>query len=141
MSRPTGGRSRNALRNSPRQPTPSPSCSQISIKKNMSRLPHCLLAILRQHRSAPLAEWPREPAPGSVPGSGSLAGAPAADPATLRRAPELRAGKRRRVPPPAVPACSRLARSAARQDKVKNKQITTFTAAAAIALRKIIQAL
>lgn len=137
MCRPNGGRSQNALRNSPRQPTPSPSCSPTSIKKNISRLPHCLLPILRQHRSAPLAERPREPAHGSVLGCGSLSRAPAADPVALRRALALRAGKRRRVPP----AGSRLARSAIRQDKVKNKQITTFTAAAAIALRKIIQAL
>lgn len=46
------------------------------------------------------------------------------------------AGKRRRVPP----AAGRLARSAIRQDKVKNKQIAALAAAAAIALRKIIEA-
>lgn len=137
MSRPTGGRSQNALHNSPRQPTPSPSCSQTSIKKNMSRLPHCLLPVLRQHCSAPLAERPREPAHGAALGSGSLSRAPAADPAAPGRALPLGARKRRRVPR----ACSGLARSAIRQDKVKNKQITTFTAAATIALRKIIQAL
>lgn len=76
---------------------------------------------------------------------GAFARAPAAAPATLGRARELREkeGKRRRVPPPRRHPVSvgRSARSAIRQDKVKNKQITTFAAAAAIALRKIIQAL
>lgn len=67
--------------------------------------------------------------------------APAADPATLRRAPELERANAAAPPRRQPRAWSRLARSAARQDKVKNKQITTFTAAAAIALRKIIQAL
>lgn len=77
---------------------------------------------------------------------GAFARAPAAAPATLGRALELREkeGKRRRVPPPPrrhPVSVGRSARSAIRQDKVKNKQITTFAAAAAIALRKIIQAL
>lgn len=70
----------------------------------MSRLPHCLLPILRQHCSAPLAERPREPAHGTVLGSGSLSRAPAADPATLGRALALGARKRRRATPAASPA-------------------------------------
>lgn len=39
MSRPTGGRSPSALHNSPRQPTPSPSRSQTSIKKKHKPAP------------------------------------------------------------------------------------------------------
>lgn len=109
-----------ALHHSPRQPPPSPSCSQTSIRKSIGRPPQCAVPVLGS-----LAPGP---AHGAVLARGARPGC-AADP-----------GERTETPP-GPPAAGRLARSAIRQDKVKNKQTAALAAAAAIALRKIIEAL
>lgn len=130
----SGGRCRNTFHNSPRQPGPSPSPSEPAMRAGgRRRQPPLLAPGPARHGALPSPCGPGgQPTPLRPGCHRSRPVEEAAGPGNMNTSPPS--------PPPAPHTVDELGQQSART-KVKNKQIATSAAAAAIGLWKIIQAL